>query len=66
MIVELFGGFGWEWTTQSANMSLFKVMNAVLFPELAKGVSKIQVQELFYKGRSPSVRSPEKCLSRPG
>ena len=49
LIVELFGEFGWEWTAQPANTPFPNVIDAALFPALAKGVSKIQ--GLFHEGR---------------
>ena len=49
LIADLFGDLGWEWTTQPANTPLSNVMDAALFPALAKGVSKIQ--GLFHEGR---------------
>ena len=41
LIVELFAECGWEWWTQPANTPLSNIMDAAMFPALAKAVSKI-------------------------
>eukprot|EP00984_Skeletonema_dohrnii_P003083 scaffold1033_cov109-Skeletonema_dohrnii-CCMP3373.AAC.1 len=42
LIAELFGQYGWVWTTQPANSPLTNIMDAAIFPALAKMVSGLQ------------------------
>lgn len=42
LIAELFGEYGWVWTTQPANSPLTNIMDAAIFPALAKMVSGLQ------------------------
>ena len=39
LIVELFGQYGWEWTTQPANTPLANAGDAAIFPAFAKDVA---------------------------
>ena len=41
LIVELFGQYGWEWTTQPANTPLANVDDAAIFPAFAKDVTSL-------------------------
>ena len=42
VITELFGPRGWVWTTQPSNSPLTNVMDAMMFPALAKMVTAYQ------------------------
>ena len=41
LIVELFGQYGWEWTTQPPNTPLANVDDAAIFPAIAKDVTSL-------------------------